>query len=238
VWWSLANEWDLIKTKTVADFDRFFRIVQERDPYQHLRSIHHSVVLYDHGKPWVTHVSIQGAELENARELVARYHKPVIFDECQYEGNIPRRWGNISARELVRRFWLGAVSGVYVGHGETYLDPNDILWWSKGGTLHGESPARIAFLRKILEGGPNEGLNNLSTYYLGAGQEGRYYLYYFDSHQPAEYEFNLSPNAKFRGSIIDTWEMAVTPIEGTFSGKFTMKLPGRPYIAVRFEKVE
>src|ERR1039457_6522786 len=145
VWWSLANEYDLVKTKTLADWDRFFRIVQESDPYQHLRSIHHSVTMYDHSKPWVTHVSIQGSDLEKAREYVAQYRKPVIYDEAKYEGNIPKRWGNISAQELVRRCWLGAVSGAYVGHGETYLDPDDILWWSKGGVLRGESPRRIAF---------------------------------------------------------------------------------------------
>ncbi len=237
VWWSLANEWDLVRTKNLSDWDRFFRIVQESDPYQHLRSIHHSNVMYDHSKPWVTHVSIQGSDLEKSREYVAQYRKPVVYDECKYEGNIPKRWGNISAQELVRRFWLGTVSGVYVGHGETYLDPNDILWWSKGGVLHGESPRRIAFLRKMLEAAPAEGLNNLSTYYLGAGQEGRYYLFYFDENQPAEYEFDLAKGAHYRADLIDPWEMAITPVPGTFSGKFTMKLPGKPYLAVRFEKV-
>ena len=68
----------------------------------------------------------------------------MIYDECKYEGDIPQRWGNISAREMVRRFWLGTVGGAYVGHGETYLDPANILWWAKGGILHGQSPARIA----------------------------------------------------------------------------------------------
>ena len=236
VWWSLANEWDLVKSKTVADWDRFFRIVQESDPYQHLRSIHHSNVMYDHSKPWVTHVSIQGSDLEKSREYVAQYRKPVIYDECKYEGNIPKRWGNISAQELVRRFWLGTVSGVYVGHGETYLDPNDVLWWSKGGVLKGESPKRIAFLRKILEGAPAEGLNNLSTYYLGAGQEARYYLFYFDVNQPAEYQFDLARGVEYRADLIDPWEMTITPVTGSFSGKFTMKLPGKPFLAVRFEK--
>ena len=238
VWWSIANEWDLVKTKNLGDWDRFFRIVQETDPYQHLRSIHHSVILYDHSKPWVTHVSIQGSDLENAREYVARYRKPVIFDECKYEGNIPKRWGNIGAQELVRRFWLGTVNGVYVGHGETYLDPNDILWWSKGGVLHGESPKRIAFLRKILEAGPAEGLDNISTYYLGAGQAGRYYLFYFDINQPAEYEFDLGPGVQYRANVVDPWEMTVTPVAGTFAGKFKMKLPGRPFLAVRFERIQ
>ena len=238
VWWSMANEWDLVKTKNLGDWDRFFRIVQESDPYQHLRSIHHSVVMYDHAKPWVTHVSTQASDLETSREYVAKYHKPVVYDECKYEGNIPKRWGNISAQELVRRFWLGTVNGVYVGHGETYLDPNDVLWWSKGGVLHGESPKRIAFLRKILEAAPAEGLNNLSTYYLGAGQPGRYYLFYFDVNQPAEYEFDLAPGARYRADIIDPWEMTIAPVVGTFEGKFKMKLPGKPFLAVRFERVQ
>jgi Domain of unknown function (DUF5060)/Domain of unknown function (DUF5605)/Protein of unknown function (DUF4038) len=238
VWWSIANEWDLVKTKNLGDWDRFFRIVQESDPYQHLRSIHHSVVMYDHAKPWVTHVSLQGSDLENARDYVAKYRKPVIYDECKYEGNIPKRWGNISAQELVRRFWLGTVSGAYVGHGETYLDPNDILWWSKGGALHGESPKRIAFLRRILESAPPEGLDSLSTYYLGAGQTGRYYLFYFDVNQPAEYEFDLAPGARYRADLIDPWEMTVSSVAGTFAGKFKMKLPGKPFLAVRFERIQ
>jgi hypothetical protein len=237
VWWSMANEWDLVRSKNLGDWDRFFRIVEESDPYQHLRSIHHSNVMYDHSKPWVTHVSIQGSDLEKAREYVAQYRKPVIYDECKYEGDIPKRWGNISAQELVRRFWLGTVSGAYVGHGETYLDPHDVLWWSKGGVLHGQSPARIAFLRKIVEAGPAEGLNNLSTYYLGAGQEGRYYLFYFDVNQPREYEFDLGKGSRYQASMIDPWEMTVTPVAGTFEGKFTMKLPGKPYLAIRFEKL-
>ncbi|MBZ5585088.1 MAG: DUF5060 domain-containing protein [Acidobacteriia bacterium] len=238
VWWSIANEYDLVKSKTMADWDRFFRIVQESDPYQRLRSIHHSVVMYDHSKPWVTHVSVQGSDLERARESIAQYRKPVIYDECQYEGNIPRRWGNISAEELVRRFWIGTVSGAYVGHGETYLDPDDILWWSKGGTLRGQSPPRIAFLRKIVEGAPADGLNNLSTYYLGAGQPGRYWLFYLDAHQPAQHEFDLGQGARYRADIIDPWDMTITPVPGTFEGKFTMKLPGKPGLAVRFQKTE
>jgi len=236
VWWSLANEYDFVRSKTMADWDHYFRLIQEIDPYQHLRSIHNSGPFYDHSKPWVTHVSVQSSDLEKAREYVAQYRKPVVYDECKYEGNIPKRWGNISAQELVRRFWIGTVSGAYVGHGETYLDPNDVLWWSKGGVLKGESPKRIAFLRKILDGAPVEGLNNVSTYYLGAGREGRYYLFYFDVNQPANYEFDLARGVRYRADLIDPWEMTITPVEGTFEGRFTMKLPGKPYLAVRFEK--
>lgn len=237
VWWSLANEWDFMKEKKLADWDRFFRIVQESDPYQRLRSIHNGTILYDHAKPWVTHASIQSPDFDKAVEWLQAYRKPVIYDECQYEGNIPRRWGDISAREMVRRFWLGTARGAYVGHGETYLDPRDVLWWSKGGVLHGQSPPRIAFLRKILEEGPADGIQPMPNQkYPAACREGEYYLFYFDLHQPAEMEFELPARVPFRAEIIDPWEMTIAPVSGIWQGKFTLKLPGKPHQAVRFKK--
>lgn len=237
VWWSMANEWDFVKEKKVADWDRYFRIVQESDPYQRLRSIHNGSVLYDHGKPWVTHASIQGDDFSKTIGWRDAYKKPVVFDECKYEGNIQRRWGNISGHEMVRRFWLATVNGAYGGHGETYLDAKDILWWAKGGVLHGESPKRLAFLRRILEEGPAEGIDPLPNQkYAVAGREGQYYLFYYDLAQPGEMEYDLPPGASFRAEIIDPWQMTVTPMPGTYQGKFVMKLPGRPHLAVRFRK--
>src|SRR5690242_7788545 len=111
VWWSVANEWDLVKGKTTPEWDRYFRILQESDPYARLRSIHHSRVMYDHAKPWVTHASIQGDEFQKTPEWRDAWRKPVIFDECKYEGTIPQRWGDISAQEMTRRFWLGTGRG-------------------------------------------------------------------------------------------------------------------------------
>jgi hypothetical protein len=235
VWWSLANEFDLMKSKEMSDWDRFFRIVQESDPYNHLRSIHYSKTMYDQSRPWVTHVSMQDDDFSKTTAWRDTFRKPLIYDECKYEGNIPKRWGNISARELVRRFWLGVTSGAYVGHGETYLHPRDILWWSKGGVLHGESPQRIAFLRRILEQAPPGGLNPYGEYYPCAAQPGRYYLYYFDYHQPIDYEFDLPPSASYQADWIDPWNMTVTPIAGSFRGKFKLRLPGKPYLAVRLQ---
>jgi hypothetical protein len=237
VWWSMANEWDFMKSKTQADFDRFFRIVQQHDPYQHLRSIHNGTVLYDHSKPWVTHASVQGDDFARTPEYLSTWKKPVIWDECKYEGNIPRRWGDISALEMVRRFWLGTAFGSYVGHGETYLDPNDVLWWSKGGVLHGESPKRIAFLSEIIRQFPAEGIDPLPNQkYAAAGREGEFYLFFFDLHQPAEMEFELPSATSFRADIIDPWQMTITACPGVYSGKFTLKLPGKPWQAVRFRK--
>lgn len=41
IWWSMANEYDfLLDTKPMSQWDRYFKIVQQKDPYQHLRSIH------------------------------------------------------------------------------------------------------------------------------------------------------------------------------------------------------
>ena len=241
VWWSMANEYDLMKAKKLSDWDRFFRIVQESDPYQHLRSVHNCRGFYDYRKPWVTHQSIQHSRVEETDSWRELYGKPVVIDECRYEGNIPRRWGNIPATEVVHKFWEGAVRGGYVGHGETYLHPEDILWWSKGGVLHGESPARIAFLRRILEQGPGRGFDPVSgvveTGFPCASKGDAYYLTYCGVHQPAIIPFSLPEGNRYEVDVIDTWEMTVTTQPVAFEGRFTIALPGKPYMAVRLRKV-
>ena len=237
VWWSMANEYDLMQAKTMLDWDRFFRIVQESDPYQHLRSVHNCYEFYDHNKPWVTHQSIQHRRLDQTSQWRRQCRKPVVVDECGYEGNIHWGWGNMTAQELTHRFWEGTARGGYVGHGETYMHPEDVLWWSKGSVLHGESPARIAFLRKILEEGPADGLDDMSGWDMAcAGKEGEYYLMYFGNRQPSFRRLQLPEEGQFTVEIIDTWEMTITPIGGTFSGQCEVKLPGKPYIALRVKK--
>jgi hypothetical protein len=249
VWWSLANEYDIMGSKSLADWDRFFRILQTNDPYQHLRSVHNWQGLdvhdwktfYDYGKPWVTHCSIQHGHLDLVHKWRELYRKPVVVDECCYEGDIPNGWGNLTPQEMTRRFWEGTVRGGYVGHGETYLDPQEILWWSKGGVLHGQSTARIAFLRRILEEIPEGWLDPVgeitNTHLPGVGQPGKYYLTYFGVRQPGEVTFNLPGEGDFYLDIIDTWEMTVTPVAGTFQKAITVQLPGKPYLAVRIINV-
>lgn len=242
VWWSMANEYDMMQKKTMADWDRFFRIVQENDPYQHPRSIHNWIQFYDHAKPWVTHCSIQSPDFRKARDWQREYRKPVLYDECVYEGNIEMSWGSISAQEMVHRFWLAAVAGCYAGHGETYEHPEDILWWSKGGVLHGQSPERIAFLRRIFEEGPAGGLEPIEPWrnwrYKAAGKEGEYYLLYFGVNQPSRWSFNLPEGNKYQVEVIDTWNMIITPQQSTLEGKFEVKLPGEPYMAMRIRKIK
>lgn len=243
VWWSMANEHDLMRNKTTADWDRFFRVVQESDPYQHLRSIHNCFAFYDHTKPWVTHLSIQRPDTTQARTWREQYGKPAVFDECCYEGNIEHPWGNISGEEMVRRFWVGATSGGYIGHGDTFLHPQDILWWAKGGVLHGESAPRLAFLRRILEEGPANGLDpqdGVVSYPGGfpcAGQEHHYYLAYFGSHQPAKLVVNLPADERYQGEIIDTWSMTITPLTEPLARGNVVRLPGKPYHALLLRRI-
>lgn len=240
VWWSLANEYDLMKSKEMCDWDRFFRIIQQCDPYQHLRSVHNCHGFYDHTKPWVTHQSIQHSEVERTEVWRDLYNKPVVIDECKYEGNIIQRWGNISAEELTRRFWEATVRGGYCGHGETYYHSEDILWWAKGGVLHGQSPARIAFLRRILEESPAEGLDPIKGIveqgYPCAGQPGKYLLTYTGQSQTALLVFNLPAGEKYRAEIIDTWAMTTEPLPWLLEGRAEVKLPSRQFMAVRLKR--
>jgi hypothetical protein len=242
VWWAIANEYDLVRSKSMTDWDRFFRIVQEADPYSRLRSIHHSRVVYDHSKPWCTHASLQEYDFEKSPERMAAWNKPIIYDEIQYEGNIARRWGNLSPEEMTHRFWRATVYGVYATHGETYMvtdgspaDPSPV--WSDAGRLHGTSPARITFLRKLLEKSGTTGLMAAENpYYLNAGNPGTVILYYFDYHCVGEYEFPLPEKVEFKATMIDPWAMTESPLPGTFSGKSKIKLTGKPYMAVLFER--
>jgi hypothetical protein len=240
VWWSMANEYDFMRTKCEADWERYFRIVQRRDPYQRLRSIHNGHRWYDHGKPWVTHASVQSSDLHKMTQWRETYGKPIVVDECRYEGNIEEGWGNITAEDLVHRFWQGTAGGGYVGHGETYLHPDDLLWWSKGGELRGESPERIAFLRRLLEDGPPGGfhpaMHRWDRHCVQRG-DGAEYLIYFGWSQPAEHSIEMPAGERYQVEVIDTWRMTTDALEGEYSGRFTIPLPGRPLIAVRLRRI-
>ena len=105
VWWSMANEYDILR-KTDEEWEKYFRVIQEYDPYQHLCSIHNGMEWYNHSKPWITHLSIQTAYLQDIQDWRELYNKPVIIDECVYEGNIPNDWGNLTPEEMMNRFWI------------------------------------------------------------------------------------------------------------------------------------
>jgi hypothetical protein len=262
VWWSLANEFDFISEKKESDWDRLFQVVQRSDPYAHLRSIHNGAKIYNNTLPWVTHASIQnGAAVEDSEraELYRDvYRKPVVYDEVKYEGNISARWGQLTAEELVRRFWSGYVAGTYVGHGEILRKPGETdSWLGGGGTLRGESPPRLAFLRKIMEAGPARGIEPIDKWqdeHTG-GRGGEYYLVYFGAETPKSWPFELYKGGvrdglTFQVDVIDTWNMTITPVPGAFvtkkrdayvfedADKKSVTLPGTPYLAVRIRRID
>ncbi|PLS31174.1 hypothetical protein Uis1B_0918 [Bifidobacterium margollesii] len=156
VWWSLANEYDLMTDFEDSWWRDFAAFIGGNDPYHHLLSNHNFVNYWDFDEPNTTHCCVQNGHTGLVRDLIERHGKPVIFDEVGYEGNIIYDWGNLSAFELVDRFWTAFTLGGYCTHGETFEDPDDVLWWARGGELHGESPVRIAFLREVMESLPND----------------------------------------------------------------------------------
>ncbi len=266
VWWSLANEYDFMKEKKESDFVRFGEIVSHDDPYHHLLSIHNGSKFFNHTLPWITHASIQnGAAVEEpgrAEMYRGVYRKPVVYDEVKYEGNIANRWGQLSAEEMVFRFWNATVAGTYCGHGETYKSDDQVLWWSKGGVLKGQSPARLAFLKKVLDDSPADGIEPIDRWQHPeyGGQPGEYYLVYLGKAQPKSWEFLLpkpplgkfqsADGMKFTVEVLDTWNMTVTPVDGVFTltkkdGYFfadkdgrSITLPGKPYMAIRIKRVK
>lgn len=270
VWWSLANEYDfLLKIKPMERWDRFFQILQKEDPYQHLRSIHNGDLdkFYDHSKPWVTHVCIQNWDVKRVKEWRHAFRKPIVNDELEYEGNIPFPWGNISAEEAVHRFWIMVVNGGYAGHGETYMHPEDILWWSKGGVLHGDSWKGFGFLRQIIAEAPAGGLTpiadfdynwifprSLTNWYwtrISGGMSSGYYLIYLGEHQMKAMPVWLE-NGEYDVDIIDTREMAITkgklsPYKDSTMGgiqfsqhltpTYQIELPPKSHLAIRITKI-
>lgn len=249
VWWSLANEYDLLLSKKLEDWERYAEIICRKDVYNHLRSIHNCRPFYDYSRPWITHCSIQRQDTYKTAEYVDewrnRYKKPVVLDEIAYEGNLQHGWGNISGQELVRRFWEAALRGGYAGHGETYIDENNVLWWSHGGRLHGESPERFKFLLKILKETPGLGLAPMEAKWdevaarvesIPFHDEG-YYLYYYGFNRPSFREYYYDDEHTYEAEVIDTWNMTITKA-GIFKGKFILNLPGREYIAVRIRCVD
>jgi transketolase N-terminal domain/subunit len=244
VWWSLANEYDLLPAKSTADWERMAGIITANDPVGHLLSIHNCFGFYDHSRPWITHCSIQRIDVyrtaENTDAWRNEWQKPVVIDECAYEGDIDQGWGNITGEELVRRFWEGAVRGGYVGHGETYLNDREELWWSKGGELVGASPDRIRFLAEITAQSPTGVLDPLpgewDLPWGGAGDD--YRIGYFGFNRPRYRDIVAPPGRQYLVDIIDTWEMTVQRLEGEFAGSFRISLPARQYLAVRLTAVD
>ena len=248
VWWSMANEYDFMKEKTLSDWNHYIERFAKSDKFDHLIGIHNGSIIFDHTNPLLTHASIQGEDTYKSKEYRNKYKKPVVFDECRYEGNIPWSWGNLTEQSMTEKFWRGFTNGGFVGHGETYVTENpvqlpevssDVLWWSKGGNLKGESPERIKFLRKIIETAPPY-LKSIPLFtwmpFSCVGIDREFYLGYLNDAQPRSVVIDLPKDASYKVEIIDTWNMTIKPVDKKFTGRSLIELPAKPYIALRIVK--
>ncbi|WP_166314559.1 DUF4038 domain-containing protein [Microbacterium excoecariae] len=261
VWWSLCNEYDQLE-RPEERWDRAGLLVMAADPFDHPRSIHNWVHLFDHHRPWVTHASIQnGSAVEEpgrARLYRDAYDKPIVLDEIKYEGDAPARWGRLSARELVHRFWIATLEGCYASHGESFVLPGGSLHIVEGGALRGESPARLGFLRRILDALVVPGLDPVDKWddpeHVAGGAPDQY-VRYFGRSAPANWRVRLPIDhagasvrmgERYVVDIIDTWNMTVTR-HGTvtidevlrdeaFAGEALLPLPAGEAIAVRITR--
>jgi hypothetical protein len=242
VWWSMANEYDLLPSLTEQDWEHFAAVVRRNDHVGHLMSIHNWIELYDNGKPWITHCSIQG-QTEQTTQWRRQWGKPVVIDECGYEGDLDQGWGNLTAQEMVHRSWQCAIRGGYTTHGETYLNDAEEIFWSKGGELVGESPQRLAFLADIVAQSPSSTVDPLPSGPFNwdvpyAGVVDQYYLAYLGAGQPRFRNVRLPAGQQYHVDVIDTWQMTIQRSEATRSGTFRVDLPARPYLALRFIRAD
>ena len=141
-------------------------------------------------------------------QLLEQYGKPVVMDEIAYEGNIQYGWGNITGEEMVRRFWETSLRGGFPGHGETFLNPDGVLWWSHGGVLHGESPARIEFMKQILSTAPGGYLVASSRcewdeVRAEAAKDSGWMLCYYSFMRPSFREFRFDDSDDYRVDLTE-----------------------------------
>jgi hypothetical protein len=78
------------------------------------------------------------------------------------------------------------MAGAYGSHGETYVNPGHLLWWSVGGELVGDAPARLGFLKKIMSEAPYSEMEpapdlvgNGTPLITALAKRGSYYLFHF-----------------------------------------------------------
>ena len=249
VWWTMANEYDLFDPKMIPtlktkDWDRMFRTLEASDPYGHPRGIHNISDWYDHSKPWITHAIIQDGTGHPGRRLAgarARYKKPVVVDEYGYEGDNGQGWGDLSGAEELSRQWDIVMAGGYGSHGETYVHPGGILWWAAGGTLVGDSPARMGFLKQVMTEGPFQDVVPSPELVQGGtalAVKGQYYLLRVKELVHNKHvELQLEESHAYHVDLIDPWQMKVYSLGETGGGLQAFDPPITPSL-LRFSRID
>lgn len=255
VWWALANEYDLmdlVHQIPLKDWDRIGEFVHEKDPSQHLESIHnfydppqHKFTTknwYDHTKPWITHVSIQSDNVFMIPQWIEEYQKPVVDDECRYEGNIEFGWGDNSAKGMMDNFWRVILRGGGCTHGETYIDkPNTDrpIWWAHGGKLYGQSQKKINFLYDLLQENGFDWVKPQATsgptweLAVGSTPDEKKWLVYFGDNQPEFELFSFLPKGKkYSAKLINAWDETIEDFDQEITNNQKFHLTRKPWQAL------
>lgn len=224
IWWTFANEFDVFPQP--KNWRELGELVAKIDPSHHLRGIHNCCLLfYDNSESWITHVILQditaqrrAAESRNDSSIALdarKIGKPVVVDEYGYEGNNGRAWGNLGPREAVEAHWSLTMGGAYGSHGETYVNPGHLLWWSVGGDLVGDAPARLGFLKRIMSETPytemepsNDVITNGGPLITCLAKKGSYYLFHF-----AQYKENADSKIPFFGPATPSHPLPRQPLD-------------------------
>lgn len=255
VWWSLANEYDLLVHKSMEFWNKVVDIIASQDPYHHLISNHNwhdpfryehytgTKHWYDHTNPKITHASIQHHDMWFIPFWREQFKKPIMIDECRYEGNVDLGWGNINAEAMTDLFWSILCAGGYATHGDSFLSEDDIIWWSHGGVLKGQSAARIAFLRQIIEEGPVKRLTPIRAdghwdTVIGHVNSDYYLMYFWRNSQPGfKYMTMLDEHHQYKVEIIDTWNMTIETYPEIVKKGDKVQLQSKQKIALRVTKI-
>lgn len=209
------------------------------DPPQHKDTIKN---WYDQTKPWITHVSIQSDNVFLIPKWIKEYQKPVVDDECRYEGNIEFGWGDNTAQGMMDSFWRVILRGGGCTHGETYIDkPNTErpIWWAHGGKLYGESHKKINFLAKILKDNGFDWVKPQATsgptweLAVGSTPNEKKWLVYFGENQPEFELFSFLPKGKkYSAKLINAWDETIQDFDGEITNNEKFQLPRKAYQAM------
>ena len=121
--------------------------------------------------------------------------------------------------------WALTMAGAYASHGETYVNPGNLLWWSVGGELVGEEPARLGFLKQIMMAAPftemepaPDVIKNGDGTATALAKRGSYYIFHFVQQKQAP-DWNIG----FFGPTTPSKPLPMPPLD---LGKF--KAPAIP----------
>lgn len=105
LWWSLANEYELLASYEYTHWEGFAAFIHSHDPYSHLLSNHNIFRFWDFSNPDTSHICVQSSEILKVAGLIQQYQKPMMVDECRYDVEVIDIW------EMIRTTVLQNVTG-------------------------------------------------------------------------------------------------------------------------------